>query len=205
MDEKKLSWKWLVPGFMQLPVCLGLTAMGFQFEDLKSLVMFLYAFSYIMFTFKAFFHKDFDESAKDRYWPIAVLDAVIQLGFQLWGFYYVVVGVSKLYNNKNNSSDSFGEENPTFISAILIFVIELVLVGNLVFQLVIMVWKIYKLQWHARLSKYWSKKFLEGPQSDETKSTNSKKDVEMVERNEDQNPLLNKSTDSENSGKEKES
>ena len=44
----------LVPGLMQLPVCLALMRIGFQFEDLKSFVMFVYAFHYIMVGLKKF-------------------------------------------------------------------------------------------------------------------------------------------------------
>ena len=124
MDEKGWSLKWLVPGAMQIPVCLGLMAMGFHFGDMKSLVMFLYAFPYIMLGFEAVFHKDFDEISKDRYWLIAIFGAVIQLALQLVGLYYVVDCVFKQYKNK--SSDSCDEETPTFVSAIVILLIELV-------------------------------------------------------------------------------
>ena len=186
---KEWRWRWLVPGLMQIPVCFVLMAMGFKFGDLKSLVMFLYAFPYIMSGFEAFFHKDFDDIAKDCYWPIAIFDAVIQLGLQTLGFCYVVVFVSKqyaIYNNK--SSDSFDEETPTFISCFVILLIELVLVAT-IFR------KIYKLQRCARISKYWSEKILQVLHSDKMKSTNLKKDVD--ERNEDENPLLDPDSEME--------
>ena len=162
MDEKTWSLRRLVPGIMQIPVCFALMKMGFHFGDLKSLVMFLYAFPYIMLGLEAFFHKDFDDIAKDRYWPIAIFGAVIQLTLQLVGFYYVVDCVFKQYDNK--SSDSLDEETPTFISAIVILIIELVLIGNIV-------WKIYKMQRCARMSKYWSEKILKVLHSDKMKST----------------------------------
>ena len=67
MAEQELNW--LVPGLMQLPVCLALNGAGFNFEDLNSTVRFLFAFHYIMMAFKAFFrylfrylfHQDGDE------------------------------------------------------------------------------------------------------------------------------------------------
>ena len=111
MDEKGWRLRWLVPGMMQFPVCFVLMILGFKFGDLKSLVMFLYAFPNIILGFKAFFHKNFDEIAKDHYWPIAIFGAVIQLTLQIVGFYYVADCVFKQYDNK--SSDSFDEETPT--------------------------------------------------------------------------------------------
>lgn len=190
MDEKGWRLRWLVPGMMQFPVCFVLMILGFKFGDLKSLVMFLYAFPNIILGFKAFFHKDFDEIAKDHYWPIAIFDAVIQLIIQIWGFYYVVDCVSKQYNDK--SSNSFDEEMPTLISAFVILIIEVVWIG-------ITIWNIYKLQRCARMSKYWSEKILKVLHSDKMKSTTSKKDSEIIERNEDegQRPLLDTSTESE--------
>ena len=161
MDEKGWRLRWLVPGMMQFPVCFVLMILGFKFGDLKSLVMFLYAFPNIILGFKAFFHKDFDEIAKDHYWPIAIFGAVIQLTLQLVGFYYVVDCVFKQYDNK--SSVSLDEETPNFISAIVIMIIEIVLIVNIV-------WKIYKLQRCARMSKYWSEKILQVLHSDKMKS-----------------------------------
>ena len=115
MDEKTWSLRWLVPGMMQPIVCLGLMAMGFQFEDFKSLVMFLYAFSNIMLGFKAVFHKDFDEIARNRYWPIAMFDAVIHFVLQFLGFCYVVARVSKQYTGKSLSEALiFASLNPQY-------------------------------------------------------------------------------------------
>ena len=171
---KEWSWRWLVPGLMQIPVCFVLMAMGFKFGDLKSLVMFLYAFPNIMSGFEAFFHKDFDDIAKDCYWPIAIFDAVIQLGLQTLGFCYVVVFVSKHWS----------------LSAFVILLVELVLVGT-IFR------KIYKLQRCARISKYWSEKILQVLHSDKMKSTNSKKEAEIIERNEDEEPLLDSDSEKE--------
>ena len=76
------------------------------------------------------------------------------------------------------------------MSACVILIIEIIYVG-------IIVWKICQLQLCARISKYWSGEILKVPQIDEMNLSNSEKDVEKIERNEDKRPLLNSSTESE--------
>ena len=139
----KISWfcprirqlRWLVTGLMQIPVCLALMGAGFNFDDLKSTVIFLYAFNYIMMAFKAFFrfliHQDCDE---DVWSPMVIFNGVTQVALQIWG-------LSGIWKNNNISS----EETPTVISAIIIVIVELVWV-------VIMVVKICE-QLGARMSK----------------------------------------------------
>ena len=147
----KISWfcprirqlRWLVTGLMQIPVCLALMGAGFNFDDLKSTVIFLYAFNYIMMAFKAFFrfllHQDCDE---DLWSPIVIFNGVTQVVLQIWG-------LSGIWKNNNISS----EETPTVISAIIIVIIELVWV-------VIMVVKICKrFKLGTRMSKcLWGKR-----------------------------------------------
>ena len=156
--------RWLVPGLMQIPVCLALIGAGFAFDDLESTVMFLYAYHYIMMAFKDFFrfffHQDEDEVVC---LPIRILNPVTQVVLQCWG----LSAVSD-FLWRNNSC----EETPTVVSAIIIVIIELVWV-------VIMVVKICELL-GARMPKcLWGKR-----------PTNSRTPVDNNEPNEDMDGLL---------------
>ena len=176
----KEEFRWLVPGLMQIPVCLALiVGVGFNFDDLKSTVMFLYAYHHIMMAFKAsfrvFFHQDCDEVV---YLPIVMFNAVTQVILQCWGFSIVSTFI---WQNNDNSC----EKTPTVISAIIIVGIELVLV-------VIMLVNIYNSQLGARMSKCLLGKRpqseemvmdLENSQSEEC--TNSRTPVNNDELNED--------------------
>ena len=83
------AFRWLVPmvpGLMQIPVCFGLIGAGFNFDDLSSTVIFLYAYHYIMMALKGlfqfFFHQDCEEYAC---LPIEILNAVTRVILQIWG------------------------------------------------------------------------------------------------------------------------
>ena len=183
----KQGLRWLVPqssSSFQLLVCLAMIGAGFNFDDLKSTVVFLYAYHYIMMALKAFFrlfiHQDRDE---DVCLAIGIFNAVTQVVLQFWGF----SAVSRFTWQNNNSC----ENTPTVISAIIIVGIELVLV-------VIMLVNIYK-QLAPRISKCLSKK---RPQSDEMKPTNSRTPRDNNEPSEDKDALLTSTnqntTDTEN-------
>ena len=177
--------RWLVPGLMQIPVCLALIGAGFAFDDLESTVMFLYAYHYIMMALKALFrffiHQDRDE---DVCLAIAIFNAVTQVILQCWGF-RAVCGF--IWQNNNSC-----ENTPTIISAIIIVGIELILV-------VIMLVNIYNSKLGARMSKCLSGK---RPQSDEMKATNSRTPRDNNEPSEDQEALITSNnqntTDTEN-------
>ena len=163
----------------QLPVCLALIGAGFNFEDLKSTVMFLYAFHYIMKAFKAFFRFYFHQDCDEDVWlPIVIVNGVTQVILQSWG----CSAVSRFIWQNINS----GEKTPTVIFAIIIVGIEWALV-------VIMLVNIYNSQLGARMSTcFWG----ERPQSEE--STNSRTPVDNEfdndEPNEDMVRLLTLNT-----------
>ena len=159
----------LVPGLMQLPVCLALIyGAGFNFGDLKSTVMFLCVFHYIMMAIEAFFQFVFQQDCdEDVWWPIVIINAVTQVVLQILGFSAVSVFV---WQHKNNSC----KKTPTVIAAIIIVIIELVWV-------VIMVVKICKrFKLGTRMSKcLWGKR-----------PTNSRTPRDNNGPNEDQDGLL---------------
>ena len=165
----------MVPGLMQLPVCLALIAAGFNFDDLSSTVVFLYAYHYIMMGFKSFFNFFFHQDPnEDVCLPIEIFNTVIRIILQIWSF----IGVSGniIWQNNNNCC----EKIPSVIAAIIIVGIELVLVVN-------MVVKICE-KFGARMSKcLWGKR----SQNDNLKLTNSRTPRDNNEPNEDQDGLLN--------------
>ena len=174
--------KWLVPSLMQLPVCFALIAAGFNFDDLSSTVVFLYAYHYIMMAFQAsfrfFFHQDPNENVC---LPIEIFNTVIRVILQIWS----LIGVSGniIWQNSNDCC----EKTPTVIAAIIIVGIELVLV-------VIMVVNICE-KFGARMSNcLWGKR----SQNEKLKPTNSRTPRDNNEPNEDQDGLLNSNnTDTE--------
>ena len=171
MAAKGLRWIVpMVPGLMQIPVCLALIFAGFNFENWTSTVMFLYAYHYIMMALKAFFRFFFQQDCEeDVCLPIKIFNAVTQLILQCWGLIAVSAFVWK---NDNNSC----EKPPTVISAIIIVGIELGLV-------VITFVNISKCLWEKR------------PQ----KSTNSRTPEDNNEPNEDKDGLLtSNNSDTEN-------
>ena len=91
------AFRWLVPmvpGLMQIPVCFGLIGAGFNFDDLSSTVIFLYAYHYIMMASKAsfqfFFHQDCNE---DGCLPIEIFNSVTRFILQIWGLSAVSIFV----------------------------------------------------------------------------------------------------------------
>ena len=60
----KQGLTWLVPGLMQIPVNLALSGVGFNFIDLYSTVLFLYAYHFIMVAFQGFFRFFFTKTMK---------------------------------------------------------------------------------------------------------------------------------------------
>ena len=134
-----VPWPGPLPGLLQIIVCLA--AIGFQFDDLKSWVMFIYVFHSILLGFKALFPYDYDEFAKDGHGSIVSFNAFIQIVLQSWSSVQVSIFVSKM---------QFNEKTHTIISSFVVLFIEWILLG-------IMCVKIYR-QRDARKSKYSSEK-----------------------------------------------
>ena len=166
MTKQDLTW--LVPALMQIPVTLAMMGVGFNFNDLYSTVMFLYAYHFIMMAFKGFFQFFFHQDDEVACWPIRIFNFVTRVILQIWAFITVFCFV---WQNDHNSSKK------TVISGILILTIELVLVG-------IMVMKIFE-----KLGAGMSKCFR--PQ---IKPTNSRTPRDNKEPNEDKDGLLTSNT-----------
>ena len=96
MAEKGLRIKCFpgVTGLLQLPVCFAMLGAGFNFDDLSSTVIFLYAYHYIMMALKAlirfFFHQDCNE---DGCLPIEIFNSVTRFILQIWGLSAVSIFV----------------------------------------------------------------------------------------------------------------
>ena len=130
-----------LPGLIQLLVCLVLWAIGFEFEDLKSWVMFLYVFHSIMLGHTAFFPHDYDEFAQNGHWLIVSLNDVVEFILQIWSSVFVSIFVYKWQFN-----DKSCEKPHTIpIPALVVLIIEWIFC-------VITFVKICR-QWVARLSK----------------------------------------------------
>ena len=176
----KQGLTWLVPGLMQIPVNLALSGVGFNFIDLYSTVLFLYAYHFIMVAFQGFFRFFFHQDDETACLPIKIFNAGTRVTLQIWGFITVFCFV---WQNDYNSC-----KKTTVISGIIIVTIELFLVVSMLVN-------IYK-QLGGRMSKCFLGK---SPQRDEMKSTNSRTPKDNNESNKDRVRLLTaNNSDTEN-------
>lgn len=142
MDE--IRKRWMYNGIWQLPLSLAMLAIGFHFDSVEfcsinhvtsvlkamGFTMILFAKICIGTAFSTFCDQDEIECTTDS---IIIIFAVIQFALQIWASIVVLGSVSNWQSN-DKSSDYFCEKTP-FISLIVIWIIEWVWLGIMVFKL----------------------------------------------------------------------
>ena len=142
MDE--IRKRWIYNGIWQLPVSLTMLAIGFVFDHVEfcsindvtpvlkamGLTMIFFATVCICTAFSTFCDQDPIVYTVDS---IIIFTGVIQFALQIWASVVVFGSVSN-WQSTNKSSDYFCEKTP-FISLIVIWIIEWVWLGIMVFKL----------------------------------------------------------------------
>ena len=142
MDE--IRKRWMYNGIWQLPLSLAMLAIGFHFDHLEycsincvasvlkamGFVMIMFATICICTAFSTFCDQVPPDYTTDS---IITITVIIQFGLQIWASIVVFGSVSN-WQSTNKSSDYFCEKTP-FISLIVIWIIEWVWLGIMVFNL----------------------------------------------------------------------
>jgi len=148
MDE--IRKRWIYNGICQLPLSLAMLAIGFNFDNVEfcsiddvtpvlkamGITMIWFATVCIGTAFSTFCDPGEIEFQLKVKWytdSIIILTAIIQFALQIWASVVVFGSVSN-WQSTNKSSDYFCEKTP-FISLIVIWIIEWVWLGIMVFKL----------------------------------------------------------------------